>query len=180
MSSGDVASAGAVMAPTATATDAYTDDRLTIMALLADVHAGMAALIQPHLRQHGLTETAFEVLIRLARSEERRLRMSDLAAQTGMSTSGITRVVDRLEADGLVGRESCASDRRGLWAALRPAGQERIDSVLPGHLCLIEERLTGRLTAEELACVTHALRQIKAEVRRDTGVVPAEPPASGP
>ena len=60
----------------------------------------------------------FEVLIRLARTPGQRLRMSDLAAQTTLSASGLTRAVDRLEAAGLVDREACPTDRR---SALRRA-----------------------------------------------------------
>ena len=48
--------------------------------------------------------------------------MSDLAAQTQLTTSGITRVVDRLERDGLVERRACPTDRRGSFAAITEAG----------------------------------------------------------
>ena len=65
--------------------------------------------------------------MRLARSPGRRLRMTDLAGQTSLSTSGVTRVVDRMDRDGLVRREACASDRRSSYAVITDAGLARLD-----------------------------------------------------
>ena len=62
--------------------------------------------------------------MRIARTPGQALRMSDLAAQTLLTTSGITRVVDRLERDGLVDRRPCPTDRRGSLAAITPDGPE--------------------------------------------------------
>ena len=64
----------------------------------------------------------FEVLLRLARTPGGRLRMSDLAAQTTLTASGLTRVVDRLEDAGLVKREACPTDRRSTYAVLTAEG----------------------------------------------------------
>jgi MarR family 2-MHQ and catechol resistance regulon transcriptional repressor len=141
------------------------DPRLTAMGLLMETTKGLWSLLEPQLKQHGLNGTEFEVQLRLLRSPGQRLRMSDLAAQTALSTSGITRVVDRLERDGLVRRESCASDRRGFWAALTPAGEERITATLDEHTRLIEQYFTGQLTTEELDDVINALRKVRDVVR---------------
>lgn len=120
---------------------------------------------QPALSAAGLSEIDFETVIRLARSPQQRLRMSDLAAQTELSTSGVTRVVDRLEREGLVRREACASDRRASYAALTDAGRERLESVLPDHLRDIEESFTGLLGADELESFLKSLRKIRDVVR---------------
>jgi MarR family 2-MHQ and catechol resistance regulon transcriptional repressor len=135
------------------------------MGLLAETYKGLWAVLAPQIRQHGMNETEFEVLLRLVRSPDHRLRMSDLADQTALSTSGITRVVDRLERDGLVFRETCASDRRGFWAALTSAGVGRITGALDGHTALLDEYFTGRLTEAELAAVTSGLRKVRDIVR---------------
>ena len=63
--------------------------------------------------------------------------MTDLAGQTSLSTSGVTRVVDRMDRDGLVRREACPSDRRSSYAVITDAGLTRLDEVLPGHLELV-------------------------------------------
>ena len=70
------------------------------------------------------------MLIRLARTPGNRLRMSDLAAQTSLTPSGLTRSVDRLEDTGLVARRVCPEDRRGSFAALTLNGEGRDG---PGH-----------------------------------------------
>jgi MarR family transcriptional regulator, 2-MHQ and catechol-resistance regulon repressor len=137
------------------------------MGLLAEVTSGLVALLSPQLGANGLSTVEFEVLLRLGRSPESRLRMSDLAAQTSLSTSGVTRVVDRLERDGLVRREACPEDRRGYFAVLTDDGATRLADVLPGHLALLEQWFTGRLDAPSLTALTDALRVVRDAVRPD-------------
>ncbi|MEU6407627.1 MarR family winged helix-turn-helix transcriptional regulator [Microbispora sp. NPDC046933] len=145
--------------------DPFDDPRLTAMGLLAEVFTGLVVKTSPTLAAAGLSEVDFETLIRLARSPERRLRMSDLAAQTSLSTSGITRVVDRLERDGLVERHACATDRRASYAVLSEVGAERLRTVLPQHVEDIETWFTGLLTENQLADFLKALRVIRDVVR---------------
>lgn len=146
-------------------TDAlFEDPGITAMGLLNEVHAGLHARFVPLLARHGLSSAEFEVLIRLARSPGRRLRMSDLAAQTTLSTSGTTRVVDRLERDGLVERTTCASDRRGFFAQLTDGGQERLGAVMPEHNALIARWFTGLLPPDRLERVLTDLRVIRDQV----------------
>ncbi|MDA0641363.1 MULTISPECIES: MarR family winged helix-turn-helix transcriptional regulator [Nonomuraea] len=141
------------------------DPRLTAIGLLTEVYAGLTARLQPVFNAAGLSEIDFETLIRLGRSPRQALRMTDLAAQTGLSTSGVTRVVDRLERDGLVIREACATDRRASYATLTPAGREKLEEVLPQHLADVDELLTGLLSGEELDGFLAALRKIRSVVR---------------
>ena len=141
------------------------DPRLTAMGLLAETYKGLTTVLAPQVKEHGLNDTEFEVLLRLVRNEGHRLRMSDLAAQTALSTSGITRVVDRLERDGLVCRETCVSDRRGFWAALTSEGEKRIAGAIEGHVALVDEYFTGQLTPAELEALTSALRKVRDVVR---------------
>jgi MarR family 2-MHQ and catechol resistance regulon transcriptional repressor len=145
--------------------DTFDDPRLTAMGLFAEVFTGITSKTSRTLAQAGLSEVDFETLIRLARSPAHRLRMSDLAAQTSLSTSGITRVVDRLERDGLVERHACASDRRASYAVLSEAGGERMRSLLPQHVEDIETWFTGLLTPEQLTDFLAALRVIRDVVR---------------
>ena len=86
------------------------DDRLTAAGLLVEVARAVGDRLGEQVADHGLTPSEFEAMLRLARSEDRRLRMADLATQTAMSASGLSRLVDRLSARGLVGREACAED----------------------------------------------------------------------
>jgi MarR family 2-MHQ and catechol resistance regulon transcriptional repressor len=143
----------------------FDDPRLTAMGLLAEVHAGLTAKMAVTFAEAGLSEIDFETLLRLARSPEQSLRMSDLAAQTNLSTSGMTRVVDRLQRDGLVERRACAYDRRASYAVLTEAGATRLAGVVPPHLDDIEKWFTGLLTAEQLDAMLAALRIIRDVVR---------------
>jgi DNA-binding MarR family transcriptional regulator len=145
----------------------YADPRITAMGLLAEVVGGLHSRFNIQLAEHDLSPAEFEVLLRLGRTPGGSLRMSDLAAQTQLTTSGITRVVDRLERDGLVERRACPTDRRGSFAQLTPAGFDRLDAVLPGHVELIETWLTGRYTPDQLDMLLGLLRVIRDEVRPD-------------
>ncbi|MFF4771930.1 MarR family winged helix-turn-helix transcriptional regulator [Microtetraspora fusca] len=143
----------------------FDDPRLTAMGLLAEVMAGISEKMSPALAGAGLSDVEFETLIRLARSPEHGLRMSDLAAQTSLSTSGITRVVDRLERENLVVRRACHSDRRASYAVLTDEGRQRLLGVLPQHLDDIETWFTGLLPPEQLADFLSTLRLIRDVVR---------------
>ncbi|WP_214319398.1 MarR family winged helix-turn-helix transcriptional regulator [Nonomuraea sediminis] len=143
----------------------FDDRRLTAMGLLSEVNAGLAARMSPVFSAAGLSEIDFETLIRLARSPRQSLRMTDLSAQTGLSTSGVTRVVDRLEREGLVARIACATDRRASYATLTDEGRSRLEKVLPLHLEDIDECFTGLLGEEELEAFLATLRKIRDVVR---------------
>jgi len=153
----------------------FDDPRLTAIGLLTEVHAGVTARMQPVFTAAGLSDIDFETLIRLGRSSHQQLRMTDLAAQTGLSTSGVTRVVDRLERDGLVARQACATDRRASYATLTDAGRAKLELVLPRHLADVDECLTGLLDAAELETFLGTLRKIRTVVRpcATAGAVPA-------
>lgn len=143
----------------------FDDPRLTAMGLLVEVYEGLTARTEPVLADHGLSHTDFDTLIRLARSPEQRLPMTNLAAQTSLSTSGITRVVDRLEREGLACRQACLTDRRSAFAALTNAGRQRLAALLPEHLANIERWLTNLLSREQLDAFLDALHTIRATVR---------------
>jgi DNA-binding MarR family transcriptional regulator len=86
--------------------------------------------------------------------------MSDLAAQSTLTASGLTRAVDRLESAGLVRREACPSDRRGAFAVLTEAGQERISAAVPVHVAGLHEvfGIFSPAEVEQLTALLHRLR----------------------
>ena len=154
----------------------FDDPRITAVGLFTEAHSGLATKFAAQCAGHGLAPAEFEVLIRLARSPGGALRMSDLAAQTSLTTSGITRLVDRLERTGLLCRRACPSDRRGLLAELTPSGWARLRAVMPGHLELIDEWFVGLLTPDELAALLAALRKVRDAVRpHATAGIPVVP-----
>jgi MarR family transcriptional regulator, 2-MHQ and catechol-resistance regulon repressor len=145
-------------------TELHHDDRITAVGLFVEAYSGLVSRLSGQLAGHGLSLIEFGVLIRLARSSHQRLRMTELAGQVALTTSGITRVVDRLERTELVRREACPSDRRGSWAVLTEAGMARITAALPGHLTEIEQQFTGRFLPGELAGFIDQLRDIRDHV----------------
>lgn len=145
--------------------ETYDDERLTVMGLLAETWAGLASRATAQLAEHGLGDAEFEVLLRLARSPGGRLRMTDLAAQTSLTSSGITRLVDRLVSRGSVAREACTSDRRTTYAVLTEVGQDRLSAALPGHLELVDRWLVGPLSAAALDEFVATLRVLRDGVR---------------
>jgi MarR family transcriptional regulator, 2-MHQ and catechol-resistance regulon repressor len=156
------------------------DPRFTAMGLFAEAFTGLTNRFAVQLDQHRLSAVEFEVLMRLARTPGRRLRMSDLAAQTSLSTSGVTRVVDRMDREGLIERQACSTDRRSSYAVITDAGLKRLDGVLPGHLDLIERWLVGPLTPAQLEAFLDALRALRDAVNpcATAGIdEPAEVPA---
>jgi DNA-binding MarR family transcriptional regulator len=140
------------------------DPRFTAVGLFTEAFTGLTTRFAAQLDQHRLSPVEFEVLLRLARSPGRRLRMTDLAGQTSLSTSGVTRVVDRMDRDGLVRREACPSDRRSSYAVITDAGRTRLDEVLPGHLALVQEWFIGQLSPEALEQMLESLRTIRDAV----------------
>lgn len=128
--------------------------------LLYEAQAALRVRFEAALSEHDLTTSAFEVLVRLGRAPEGRLRMSDLASQTTLSASGLTRVVDRLELGRLVRRRRDAADRRVLHAELTGAGGELLAALLPGHLATIEAMVTSVLDPAELRSLTGALHKV--------------------
>jgi MarR family transcriptional regulator, 2-MHQ and catechol-resistance regulon repressor len=140
------------------------DARFTAVGLFAEAYTGLTGRFAAQFEQHHLSSVEFEVLMRLARSPGRRLRMTDLAGQTSLSTSGVTRVVDRMDRDGLIRREACASDRRSSYAVITDAGLTRLDEVLPGHLELVQQWFIGQLSPDQLSGLLSALRTIRDAV----------------
>jgi DNA-binding MarR family transcriptional regulator len=153
--------------------DLHHDQRITAFGLFVEAYTGLVARLSGQLAEHGLAQIEFEVLIRLARSPDQRLRMTELAGQVALTTSGITRVVDRLGRDRLVRRQACPSDRRGSWAVLTSTGLSRLAAALPGHLALLEQHFTGRFRSDELDLIVTRLREIRDDVHpaaKPTGV----------
>lgn len=140
----------------------FDDPHLTTVGLFLEAHAGLTRELERRLeRDCGMSVQWFEVLLRLARTPGNRLRMCDLAAQSTLTASGLTRAVDRLEEAGLVARESCPSDRRSLYAALTPKGRRRIEAAVPVQLGHVRELLDSALDRQELESLTATLRTLR-------------------
>jgi DNA-binding MarR family transcriptional regulator len=138
------------------------DDRLTTVGLLFESSAGLRRVFHRRLEsERAITSQAFDVLIRLARTPGSELRMSELAAQTSLTPSGLTRSVDRLQGQGLVARRICPEDRRGAFAVLTPEGRALMDRAIPDHVAHVDEVLSDVFTPEEEETLAMLLRRLR-------------------
>jgi DNA-binding MarR family transcriptional regulator len=124
---------------------AATDDALVDAwrELLGD-HARAHGAIERALKAHGLGVSEFEVLDRLATGEGDERRMHDVGEALHLSQSALSRVVGRLEQDGLATRGLCREDRRGIYVRITDAGRERYEAAKPDHRAALAESLGVR------------------------------------
>ena len=114
-------------------------------------HAGLVRELDAELTdRHGLPLTSYEVLLFLADSPDGRMRMSELADSVLLSRSGLTRLVDRLERDGLLERERCEEDARGYFAAITDRGRDVFAEARRTHLAGVRERFLSRFSRQDL------------------------------
>jgi len=135
------------------------------------VQGGVIRRVEEDLDRHSrLTHPEFEVLLRLAWSPGRRARIQDLAAQSLLTRSGLSRVVERLERKGLVTRSRATEDGRGSYAELTEAGADRFDAAADHHIAFVRSEFLSRFTRDEL-------RTLGALLRRTNDPTPGGHPA---
>lgn len=133
-------------------------------------------LLDQRLRvETGLAYGQYEILLRLSRAPRKRLRMSELADQAVTTRSGLTYQITQLEKNGLVHRENCQSDDRGVFAQLTEVGERMLDKLVPVHETVVHEYLTGRLAPEQLDALAAAMCATRRHLRGQPP--PDEPPS---
>jgi DNA-binding MarR family transcriptional regulator len=115
-----------------------------------------AALVE----RHGLTVNDYGTLLLLSRAGDEGMRRIDLANELNLSPSGITRLLDRLEAQGLVGKGACKEDARVSYAILTEAGLEKLREAAPGHIEDIEQRMSSVLSEQEMKTLAELLGRL--------------------
>jgi DNA-binding MarR family transcriptional regulator len=136
---------------TATGTVLLTESELAAWRGFLRVHAALARDLDAELvAAHGLPLSSYEVLLTVADAPAERMRMSEIADSVLLSRSGVTRLVDRLERDGLVERIPCEDDARGQYAVLTAAGRKAFDAARATHLAGVRRRFLEQFDAEEL------------------------------
>lgn len=108
------------------------------------------------------------------------MRMSELADRMLLSPSGLTRRLDTMVAAGLVERHRCATDRRGAFAVLTPAGRARLEQSAPDHVDQVRRHFVDRLSRQQLVTLTEALEAVAgpdvAETCPQSAVTGGRPP----
>ncbi len=129
-------------------------------ALLRGYAAATRQLNAQLAADHGLTISDYEVLLRIARAPEQRMRRVDLAEQVLLSASGVTRLLDGLERSGLVERASCDTDRRVVYAVLTDSGLAKLRTASESHLAQIDSFFAARFDDDELGDLSALLARL--------------------
>ena len=118
------------------------------------VHSALVKSLDAELAAaHDLPLSSYEVLITLEAAPGRKLRMSELADSVLLSRSGMTRLVDRLERDGLLERDHCTADGRGCFAVMTPKGLAAVAEARRTHFAGVRERFLSQFADDELRLI---------------------------
>ena len=124
-----------------------TERALKLWVVLSRAHAAVAAHSQADIARHGLTPAEFGILEALHHKGP--LLLGEVQKKILVTSGGVTYLVDRLVAKGLVERRRCEHDRRAWYAALTPPGEELIREIFPTHAQAIRRALAGLTEPEK-------------------------------
>ncbi len=137
------------------------DWRLTAWRNFLRTHSHLMRLLEADLQtQHKIPLGSYDVLVQLAEAPNHRLRMSDLAQAVLLSRSGLSRLVDRLQKDGLVQREPDPMDARGLYTVLTEKGRATLRDASVVHLGGVSRLVLDRLSDDELGQLSELMTKL--------------------
>ncbi|MCR6492351.1 MarR family winged helix-turn-helix transcriptional regulator [Cellulomonas sp. P24] len=116
--------------------------------------------------ESGLSLAEYEVLVRLSEAEDRTMRMSVLADSLAHSRSRVTHTVARMEKRGLVERQTCSADGRGVNCRLTDVGFARLEAAAPGHVAQVRESLVDVLDDDQFRTLGEAMAAVAAALGR--------------
>jgi DNA-binding MarR family transcriptional regulator len=137
------------------------DPRLAPWRAFLLAHARVSRRLDEELRaEHDLSLGEYDALLTIAQAPGRRVRMNQLAEQVVLSKSGVTRLIDRLVADGLVARIQCQTDARGAEAVLTDSGLARLRSASGTHLRGVQDHFLDVVEPDDLPGLERALSAV--------------------
>jgi DNA-binding MarR family transcriptional regulator len=125
--------------------------------------------LERELQPFDLALNDYTILVELSEAPQRRMRMTDLATATLQSKSRLSHQITRMERAGLVAREGCPGDRRGLYAVLTQQGWETMRKVAPHHVRSVRHHFVDRLDEGQITEMYEALAPIAARLRELRG-----------
>ena len=139
-----------------------SQEELAAWAGLLRTHARLVGRLDAELRaEHGFGISSYEVLVRLAQSPNG-MRLLDLSKSALITQSGMSRLVDRLETEGLVRRASAPDDGRGCLAVITEAGRRRLREANRSHLAGVRRLFLDRLDPGEMASLGRLWERLDA------------------
>ena len=137
------------------------DDHLNAWRGVLNAHARLTSRVEEALAAAGLPQLAwYDVLWALHRAPGKTLRMGELADEVTISRSGLTRLVDRIEAEGLLERRPSAADRRAIEVAITPAGSKLLKKMWPVYEDVLRLEFEAKLSRSEAQALSKALAKI--------------------
>jgi DNA-binding MarR family transcriptional regulator len=134
---------------------------------LTEVSSLLGHAVDQQLRVDGdLSRPQFQILARLNVAPAGRLRMTDLADGLVYSRSGLTYQAGLLEKSGLVTRSPGEDDERSVTVTLTEAGRDRLNTVMPGHVEIVQRLMLSALSDDDIATLTGVLGRIRAQMRK--------------
>jgi len=138
-----------------------TADQIATWRAFLDAHARTIDVLTRELRDaEGLQLTWYDVLVQLSEAPQGQLRMQDLSDAIVLSKSGLTRLIDRMERDGLVCRLACAADKRGTFAEITATGRALLSAAAPTHMAGVAEHFVKLFTDTELDTLRDLLGRV--------------------
>jgi DNA-binding MarR family transcriptional regulator len=119
------------------------------------------------LGEHGISLSDYEILSHLSESEDRRIRMSDLAQAAMVSRSRLSHRIKAMEKLGWVKKEICPTDKRGSFAVLTANGWKALSNAAPDHLLSVKSRFAEKLSAKDQDDVARIFQGLTNELRND-------------
>lgn len=145
------------------------DPRLFAWRAFLRTHNHLMRRLSQDLGDAGQIDLAtYDVLLQLAQAPDNKLRMAELADAVLISRSGLTRMIDRMQREGLVERERDPNDKRGLYTVMTPTGRAALKAASPVHLAGVSELVIDKLTPDELDALERLMT--KLDTRSSTDV----------
>jgi DNA-binding MarR family transcriptional regulator len=158
----------AISVPQLAPTPTPDDPRLGAWRSFIQANARLLRRLDDELQEtHGLSLAEYDALLQLVNAPDRRLRMSVLAERVLLSRSGITRLVDRLVAAGMVERSACVTDARGAEAALTTKGLDTLRTASGTHLAGVQRYFLGVIGDADRASIETGCNRVLDELGRD-------------
>jgi DNA-binding MarR family transcriptional regulator len=149
------------MSQTSAPSHPVTATQIAAWRAFLDAHARTIEVLTRELRDaKKLPLTWYDVLVQLSEAPDGQLRMQDLSNAIVLSKSGLTRLIDRMEREGLVCRSACTQDKRGTFAEITPAGMATLSAAAPTHLAGVAEHFVSLFTNDEIDTLKNLLGRV--------------------
>jgi DNA-binding MarR family transcriptional regulator len=150
--------------------DRLTDQELSAWRFFIKSHARIIEQIERDLEEEKRVPlSTYDVLIALFEAQDRRLRLQDLTKKVIITKSGLTRLLDRIEKEGLIRRERSETDRRGFYAVLTEEGEQQLRKAWPIYAKGIKSYFASPLSSEELEVVQKAFTIVHGHMEQLDG-----------